>query len=165
VGNHDCLDDTSVHHRFAAGDRCRQVQFIDDPDGAAIEVPGTDIVVWARAMIRHEPSFRPLHGHAPRVAGRWHVIAGHGLVVGADGGGGRSSPIFPEDIDALDADYVALGHLHVHEVVSSRPLTAYAGATARSRDGAPGCVVVELEPGREPALRWVSLAATATSDR
>ena len=46
VGNHDCLDDTSVHHRFAAGDRCRQVQFIDDPDGAAIEVPGTDIVVW-----------------------------------------------------------------------------------------------------------------------
>ncbi|HEU4842369.1 MAG TPA: hypothetical protein VFT09_13040, partial [Ilumatobacteraceae bacterium] len=122
-----------------------------------------DIVVWARAMVQHEPSFRPLHGPPPRVAGRWHVVAGHGLVVGPEGNvGRRSSPILPEDIDAIDADYVALGHLHVHEVVRRRPLTAYAGATANSRDGEPGCVVVDLVAGEEPTLRWASLAAATT---
>jgi len=83
VGNHDTLDSASVHHRFEAGSRCRQVQFLDDPDGTTVEVPGTDIVVWGRAMVEHEPSFRPLQGHTPRIEGRWHVIAGHGLWVGA----------------------------------------------------------------------------------
>jgi exonuclease SbcD len=156
VGNHDTLDTTSVHHRFEAGSRCRQVQFLDDPDGKTVEVPGTDIVVWGRAMLEHEPSFRPLHGHASRIDGRWHIIAGHGLWLGA-AMAGRSSPIFPEDIDALDADYVALGHLHAYQVVSEHPPAVYPGATAYSRQREAGCVVVELVPGRETAFRWVSL--------
>jgi DNA repair protein SbcD/Mre11 len=156
VGNHDTLDSASVHHRFEAGSRCRQVQFLDDPDGTTVEVPGTDIVVWGRAMVEHEPSFRPLQGHTPRIEGRWHVIAGHGLWVGTPMAG-RSSPIFPEDIEALDADYVALGHLHAHQVVSEKPLALYPGATASSRQREAGCVVVELAPGRETAFRWVPL--------
>jgi DNA repair protein SbcD/Mre11 len=156
VGNHDTLDSTSVHHRFAAGSRCQQVQFLDDPDGSTVEVPGTDIVVWGRAMVDHEPTFRPLHGHPPRTEGRWHVIAGHGLWVG-QAVAGRSSPIFPEDLDALEADYVALGHLHAHQVVREEPLTIYPGATAYSRHGEAGCVLVDLVPGEATTFRWLAL--------
>jgi DNA repair exonuclease SbcCD nuclease subunit len=156
VGNHDCLQEASVHHRFSVTSRCQQVQFLDDPNGTTVEVPGTDIVVWGRAMVEHEPSFRPLHGYPGRVADRWCVVAGHGLTV-HDINHGRSSPIFPEDIEALDADYVALGHVHAFDVVREQPLTVYAGATAYSRHGAPGCVVVNLTAGQPAEPRWVPL--------
>jgi DNA repair exonuclease SbcCD nuclease subunit len=158
VGNHDSLHEASVHHRFSAPSRCRQVHFVDDPHGATVEVPGTDVVVWGRAMVEHEPSFRPLHGYPGRIEGRWCVIAGHGLTVRDGADYGRSSPIFPEDIDALDADYVALGHVHAYEVVREQPLTVYPGATAYSRQGQPGCVVVDLAAGQQPGLRWMPLA-------
>ncbi len=158
VGNHDCLEDASVHHRFAVSSRCRQVHFLDNPDGATVAVPGTDVVVWGRAMVEHEPSFRPLHGYPGRVAGRWCVVAGHGLAVTEPDHYGRSSPIFPEDIDALDADYVALGHVHAYRVVRQQPLTVYPGATAYSRHGDPGCAVVDLVADQPPQVRWMPLA-------
>jgi hypothetical protein len=52
---------------------------------------------------------------------------------------------------------VALGHVHGYEVVRQQPLTAYAGATAYSRDGKPGCLIVDLVPARPATLRWVPL--------
>ena len=131
--------------------------FPQPEDGATVEVPGTDIVVWGRAMVEHEPSFRPLRGYPGRVADRWCVVAGHGLTMGDAINFGRSSPIFPEDIDALDADYVALGHVHAFDVVREKPLTVYAVATAYSRNGRPGCVVISLAGGRPAAPRWVPL--------
>ncbi len=167
VGNHDSLNEASVHHRFAASSRCRQVHFLDDPDGATVEVPGTDVLVWGRAMVEHEPSFRPLQGYPGRVDGRWCVVAAHGLALRYEMDLGRSSPILVEDIDTLDADYVALGHVHAHQVVRDVPLTVYPGATADSRRGQPGCVVVDLVAGRQvearsdpprnrPLTRWVA---------
>ena len=162
VGNHDCLDERSVHHRFAAESRCRQVQFIDDPMGMSVEVPGTDIEVWGRAMVEHVPSFRPLSGSPARSAGRWHVIAGHGLAVGAGADTRRSSLIFLDDIDSLDADYVALGHIHAHEVLRQQPLTAYAGATSYSRNGRPGCVIIDLVDAHAPQLTWTELTPRAS---
>jgi DNA repair protein SbcD/Mre11 len=157
VGNHDCLNETSVHHRFRAGSRCRQVTFLDDPDGASVEVPGTDIVVWGKAMVEHEVAFRPLAGAPGRLLGRWNIIAGHGLVMDGWEGSRRSSPILTEDLDGIDADYVALGHIHTFGVIRRLPLTAYAGATESSMTGQPGAVVVELRFGRPPTLRWQAL--------
>ena len=81
VGNHDALHEQSVHHRFEAQSRCRDVLFLDDPDGSIVEVPGTDIVVWGRAMVEHEPAFQPLAGSPSRRSGMWNIIAGHGLVI------------------------------------------------------------------------------------
>jgi DNA repair exonuclease SbcCD nuclease subunit len=157
VGNHDSLNETSVHHRFSAEARCKQVTFLDDPDGSSVEVPGTDIVVWGKAMIEHDPAYRPLAGAPARVDDRWNVIAAHGLVMDGRVDPGRSSPILIEELDSLDADYVALGHIHTFQVVRSQPLTAYAGATAGSMKGQPGAVVVELNPGLPPNLRWQAL--------
>lgn len=158
VGNHDSLNETSVHHRFAAGSRCKQVTFLDDPDGARVEVPDTDIVVWGKAMVEHEATYRPLAGAPGRVEGRWNVIAAHGLVMDRGVDPRRSSPILIEELDGIDADYVALGHIHTFQVIRTQPLTAYAGATPSSMGGQPGAVVIELKAGCPPTLRWQALS-------
>ena len=159
VGNHDALHDQSVHHRFEAASRCKEVLFLDEPDGSIVEVPGTDIVVWGRAMVEHEPAFEPLAGSPPRRQDKWNVIAGHGLVIAGEHDLHRSSPIFPHSFDSLDCDYVALGHLHEHAVLRTLPLVCYSGATASSRQGEAGCVIVSFVPGEATSLRWTPLPA------
>ena len=164
VGNHDALHDQSVHHRFEAQSRCRDVLFLDDPAGSTVAVPGTDVVVWGRAMIEHEPTFEPLAGAPVGRPDKWTIVAGHGLVIRSDYDRHRSSPIFPSSFEGLDCDYVALGHLHEHAVLHTEPLVCYSGATARSRDGQAGCVIVDLVPQRPPELRWMPLLTGAVSD-
>ncbi len=157
VGNHDALHDRSVHHRFEAGSRCKDVLFLDEPDGSVAEVTGTDIVVWGRAMIEHEPAYRPLAGSVPRRDDAWNIVAAHGLIMEDESDSYRSSPMYPSELDGLDCDYVALGHIHQHLVVRTSPLTCYPGATAYSLNGKAGCVIVEFVPGEGAALRWVPL--------
>jgi DNA repair exonuclease SbcCD nuclease subunit len=162
VGNHDTLHEQSVHHRFEAQSRCREVLFLDDPLGSFVDVPGTDIEVWGRAMIEHEPSFEPLAGVPRRRPGKWTIVAGHGLVVRGEFDRHRSSPIHPNSFDGLDCDYVALGHLHEHTVLHHDPLVCYSGATAYSREGQAGCVQVTFESHASPALEWLALDTEPT---
>jgi exonuclease SbcD len=164
VGNHDCLNETSVHHRFSAGSRCKQVTFLDDPDGARVEVPGTDIVVWGKAMVEHESSYQPLAGAPRRVDGRWNIVAAHGLVMDQRVDPGRSSPILSDELDGIDADYVALGHIHTFQLIRREPLIAYAGATGSSLKGQPGAVVVDLKAGCRPTLHWHALSIADSAD-
>jgi DNA repair exonuclease SbcCD nuclease subunit len=159
-GNHDVFDEKSVHHRFTVSERCDHVQFIDDEHGRLVEVPGTDIVVWGRAMPEHEPEFRPLVGVPPVPPGRWSIVAGHGLLMDDDEPTFRSSPIYASDLEAVRWDYVALGHIHRYWEIRNNPTPArYAGATASSLDGRPGVVLVDFVPGEGAQPRWVSLAA------
>jgi DNA repair exonuclease SbcCD nuclease subunit len=158
-GNHDVFDERSVHHRFTVSDRCEHVQLLDDPAGRLVEVPGTDVVVWGRAMPEHEPDYRPFAGMPPAPVGRWTIAAGHGLVVDDDRPSSRSSPIYPADLDAVVWDYVALGHIHRYSEVRDEPTPArYAGATASSLDGLPGVVLVDFVPDAGARPRWVALA-------
>ena len=159
-GNHDVHDDTSVHRRFDIGTRCGHVLFIDDHDGATVEVPGTDVVVWGRAMPEHEPSYLPFAGlPAPR-RDRWTVAVGHGLLHD-DGPAYRSSPIFTSDLAAVSWDYVALGHVHVYAEVRDHPTPVrYCGATASSRDGTAGVVLVDFVPGHGARPVWTALGVT-----
>ena len=161
VGNHDALDDGSVHHRFRVVERCTNVTLVADPDGEVVEVPGTDVVVWGRAMVRHERAFKPLAGMpAKPPAGTWGVVAAHGVVLGSDRPSHHASPMRPAELDAITWDYVALGHHHGHRVVRDVPCpVVYPGATARSLGGQPGAVVVRLAEGSGAAFEWVSLPA------
>jgi DNA repair protein SbcD/Mre11 len=163
VGNHDCLNETSVHHRFSAESRCERVMLLDDPEGASVEVPGTDITVWGKAMVEHETAYHPLAGAPRRIDGRWNIIAAHGLVMDQRIDPGRSSPILTEELDGIDADYVALGHIHNFQLIRRQPLTAYAGATASSMKGQPGAVVVDFKAGCPPILHWETLAIGDTN--
>jgi DNA repair exonuclease SbcCD nuclease subunit len=156
-GNHDVLDARSVHDRFEVQSRCPNVQFLDDPEGSIAEVPGTDLVVWGRAMVEHEPLYRPMAGLPERRTDAWCIAAAHGLVV-ADERSGRSSTILPDDLD-VDWDYVALGHVHQHRIMTGpRTVACYPGATASSDGGTPGVVLVELTSGQPVTLTWTPLA-------
>jgi DNA repair protein SbcD/Mre11 len=157
-GNHDVFDEQSVHHRFTVADRCEHVQFIDVHDGMVVEIPGTDIVVWGRAMPEHEPDFRPLIGVPPVPADRWSIVAGHGLLMETDEPTFRSSPIYASDLDAIRWDYIALGHIHRYWEIRDQPTPArYAGATASSLNGQAGVVLVDFVPGAGARPRWVAL--------
>jgi DNA repair exonuclease SbcCD nuclease subunit len=108
-------------------------------------------------MLEHEPGYRPFAGLPEPPAGRWTIATGHGLVV-EDGPSGRSSPIFSSDLAAVTWDYVALGHVHAYIEVRDEPTPVrYPGATAMSRDGKPGVVLVDFVPGTGARPRWVSL--------
>ncbi|ADP80856.1 metallophosphoesterase [Pseudofrankia inefficax] len=158
TGNHDNLNDASIYHRFRVTERCPHVLLLDDPRGSVVEVPGTDVVVWGRALVEHEPRYRPLAGVPDKPAGRWGVVAGHGLVLRQDRRSHHSSPILPSEITAIDWDYVALGHHHAHVVFRDPPRPAlYPGATAYSLRGRAGVVVVSFEPGTGVSFTWVAL--------
>jgi DNA repair exonuclease SbcCD nuclease subunit len=156
-GNHDVHDEGSVHHRFDVAVRCANVQFIDDHDGRTVEVPGTDLVVWGRAMPEHEPGYLPFAGLPPAPPGKWSIAAGHGLVMD-DGPSHRSSPIFASDLARVRWDYVALGHVHRYQEVREVPTPVrYSGATAEALAGDPGVVLVEFVPGIGARPRSVAL--------
>lgn len=156
-GNHDVHDGKSVYERLVAIDALEHVQIIDDHDGCIVEIPGTDVVVWGRAMLEHEPAYRPFAGLPDPPAGRWTIATGHGLVL-EDESSGRSSPILPADLAAITWDYVALGHVHAYLEVRDEPTPVrYPGATATSFNGAPGVVLVDFVPGAGARPRWVAL--------
>ena len=156
-GNHDVFDGRSVHDRLLAVAPLEHLLVIDDHDGRLVEVPGTDVVIWGRAMLEHEPGYRPFAGLPQAPAGRWTIATGHGLVLDDDSSG-RSSPLFPSDLAAVPWDYVALGHVHAYLEIRDVPTPVrYAGATATSRNGVPGVVLVDFVPGTGARPRWVAL--------
>jgi len=158
VGNHDTLHDASVHHRFGAPERCAHVTLLDDPEGSTVEVEGTDIVVWGRAMIEHERSYKPLAGIPPKPEGKWGIVAGHGLVTPDERPTHHGSPITPSELAGVEWDYIALGHLHGFRVLQEAPAPAiYPGATASSQKGEPGVVLVSFAPESGTTFEWVGL--------
>jgi DNA repair protein SbcD/Mre11 len=147
-GNHDCLNANSVYRRegFAGAGR---VRVITAASGERIDWPSPALRVWARAMIEHEPAYRPLAGAPPRDSARWCIVAGHGHYMDDEPGRAeqaRSSPIYPADLARLDADYVALGHWDISQRVGNGSAAAwYSGAPVLG--GSPRtALLVTFEP-------------------
>ena len=79
---------------------------------------------------------------------------------------GKDITVGRDDLHAREFDYVALGHIHKHPVVGSRPPVVYAGSPERIDFGEErepkGYVVVEIADGpppREPRFEFVELSA------
>ena len=160
VGNHDCLDEISVHHRHDLREMCDRLFMLRDPEGSSVDVPDSDISVWGRAMVEHAPAFRPLANAPQGRSDRWSVIAAHGLL---DAEPDRSSPIMSTELEELTADYVALGHIHVHTIVRQTPPTRYSGSTLGHGSGSSGCLVVQFVPNEGAFVEWVALDEYMTS--
>jgi exonuclease SbcD len=156
TGNHDLHGTRSPQQRLreACG---RHVRFLDDPCGSMIELAELDLAVWGRSMEAHLPSFRPLGNLPERPDRGWAVVMAHGLVMDDDRASLRSSPIYPHELDRIDWDYVALGHIHRHQVIRESPVPVrYCGATATADAGRPAVVIVDLEPGSPVTARLVT---------
>ncbi|WP_419850158.1 metallophosphoesterase family protein [Candidatus Poriferisocius sp.] len=147
AGNHDAHPETSVLHRFGPHIQDLPVTVLDSLEGTTTHLPELDLTVWGKSMDDHHPGFHPLEGLPARPENGWCVAMGHGLVMPDESPSYRSSPIYPSHLDTVDWDYVALGHIHRHQVIRETPsVVAYSGATAESLEGEPAVVLVTLDP-------------------
>lgn len=148
AGNHDVHDHSGIYRRHAAHVSRAGVHFLGDDVGSTLEVLDGALTLWGKAMDEHSPTFRPLHGVAPRPDDGWFVVMGHGHYVGdvPPEKEMRSSPITAADIAATKADYVALGHWHVTTEVSEDGVVAwYPGSPVQSwSEGV--ALLVDLDP-------------------
>jgi exonuclease SbcD len=94
------------------------------------------------------------------------ILAAHVWVSGAQVGSERSMTIGQEhalllsDVANPAFDYIALGHIHKHQVLSSNPPAVYPGSLERldfsEEKDEKGFYLVEIEPSRERGKRLVS---------
>jgi len=94
------------------------------------------------------------------------ILAAHVWVSGAQVGSERSMTIGQEHALLLSNvahpafDYIALGHIHKHQVLSHNPPVVYPGSLERldfsEEEDDKGFYVVEIEPDRETGKRLVS---------
>jgi exonuclease SbcD len=95
------------------------------------------------------------------------ILAAHVWVVGAKVGSessmtiGQEHTLLPGSIAHPAFDYIALGHIHRHQVVHENPPVVYAGSLERlnfsEETDEKGFYVVDIEPDEETGERRVSL--------
>jgi len=94
------------------------------------------------------------------------ILAAHVWVSGAKLGSermvtiGQEHVLLPSNVANAAFDYIALGHIHKHQVLSQNPPVVYAGSLERldfgEEDDDKGFYLVEIEPDGETAKRRVS---------
>jgi len=94
------------------------------------------------------------------------ILAAHVWVSGAQVGSERLMTIGQEHVLLVSNvanpafDYIALGHIHKHQVLSQNPPVVYAGSLERldfsEEEDEKGFYVVEIEPDKETGKRHVS---------
>jgi DNA repair protein SbcD/Mre11 len=101
-----------------------------------------------------------LHGFTAQfVKGRTSVLLAHAELHGASMDSGQ--PLGPEadlplaagDLIDTGADYIALGHIHRHQIIDGR--ICYAGAVRQTNfgeDGRKGYCLVDVQPGLKPHI-------------
>lgn len=154
-GNHDPLMPGSVWRRgdLASIDGVHVL----GADQEAVHFPDFDLTIWGRPH-RDYDDMAPLADPRPR-ATQWHVAAAHGHFVERKPPDGTPAPswlISRDEIDAADADYVALGHWNLpRRVGGDRAQAHYSGSpdTAKTvnlaRLAGNGNVEVRREPIRD----------------
>lgn len=128
TGNHDCLADYSVYHRYDPRDAGAHVTFIDNEDGAFHRFDELGVTLWGRGIVEHGPENQPLY-HVPEHEHEgWFIGMAHGYYTGRDAQM-YSSLITPDEIHESGLDYLALGHVHVFATMRhGRTLAAYPGS-------------------------------------
>jgi len=103
------------------------------------------------------------------------ILAAHVWVSGAQVGSERSMTIGQEhalllsDVAQPAFDYIALGHIHKHQVLSSNPPVVYPGSLERldfsEEKDEKGFYLVEIEPNKERGKRLTSFDFHPVSGR
>ena len=125
-GNHDCLGADSVYVRGGLGDP-ENVSVLGVTNGETLHFESLDLSVWGRPHRDYE-DMAPLAQSPKRLASR-HIAVAHGHLHRSPEDRDRSWLIRDDDLAAIDADYVALGHwdrpVHAH---GRHPHAYYSGS-------------------------------------
>ena len=91
------------------------------------------------------------------------VLAGHVTINGAVTGTERSMMLgqdhvlFPSAVNKPELDYVALGHIHKHQIIADNPMVVYSGSLQRvdfsEEKDTKGFCVVDLDPSAPQGQR------------
>jgi DNA repair exonuclease SbcCD nuclease subunit len=109
-GNHDPLTPDSVYRRGGLAN-VRNVSIIGLNVDETVTFDDLDLGIWGKAHVDYA-DMSPLASPGARSL-RWHIVAAHGHYVDEARDPNRllgSWLIHREELDATDADYVALGH-------------------------------------------------------
>jgi len=150
AGNHDCWgEERAILQRmdFRAG-AGHHVTMLDQVEGATVEYPELHATVWGRCMLEHTLENKPMAGSPARTRDMWHIGMAHGLYVDYEETG-RSSLITPREIETSGFDYLAMGHVHVHQQVRhGNTVACYPGAPVPYYGSKAGSVaLIDLVPG------------------
>lgn len=136
-GNHDPHMPEGIYEKFADAFPSN-VQIIASAEGELVLLEDVGVQFWGQAHESYN-DFRPASA-VPAWAGGtdgyvWRVAMAHGYYVGT-GESRYSYQIRATEVSALNADYVALGHIDVHEGVGDGGTPAYYPGAPRHSGGA-----------------------------
>jgi len=150
TGNHDCLADYSIYHRFDPTEAGPHIHFIQDEAGSHLDFEELGVRVWGRGIVEHHPGHQPLAATPKLHDDFWNLGMTHGYYVDR-GAEMFSSLITAEEIEATGFHYLALGHVHVFtEVTLGNTLAVYPGSPNRhqgTRDATAALVTLEPNEG------------------
>jgi DNA repair exonuclease SbcCD nuclease subunit len=124
-GNHDPLTPDSVYRRGGLGE-VANVSILGLNAGQAVLFPELELEIWGHAHFDYT-DMSPLANPRPRTT-RWQLAAAHGHYVDEARDPNRmigSWLIHREELLAIDADYVALGHWNQSTPVGNGDVTAH----------------------------------------
>ena len=136
-GNHDPHMPDGIYQKFADAFPAN-VHVISSAEGELVLLEEVGAQVWGQAHESYN-DFRPAsvrpawNGDGNRHW--WRIAMAHGYYVGT-GESRYSYQMTSDEIQALDADYVALGHIDVHEGVGDGSVPAYYPGAPRHSGGA-----------------------------
>ena len=135
AGNHDCLTDYSVYHRYDPTQAGDHVHFIREEEGAVVHFPALGVKIWGKGIVDHEPANKPLGLLPAHSDDAWNIGMTHGYYVGR-GAGMYSSLITPAEIENSRFHYLALGHVHVFSKMQHGDTqAAYSGSPNSDQSG------------------------------
>ena len=144
-GNHDPYMPESAYVRFARHFP-PNVHILQSNHGELLTLADPGVQVWGQAHTSwddFQPASNPPDWNDASTHPHWRIAMAHGYYVGADIWPRYSYKIQPEELTALDAHYVALGHIELHRSVGPQTHTAYySGAPIRNG----GFALVDLRP-------------------
>lgn len=174
-GNHDSPRQSTEHGGFLAAEayaRLGGLRLFAEPDRIEYEVferSGLTLAIgglcWnAAALYGHDPLAGAEFPDPPAGRPDWKLLLAHSSLEGHTFPGSLDPVIRRETINALDADYLLVGHIHARthfQIGSTHVLVP--GATERmffeefSHD--PGFLVLELDSGGRSHRHWETFAA------
>ncbi|MBD3648457.1 MAG: metallophosphoesterase [Pseudomonadales bacterium] len=86
AGNHDCLADHSIYHRYDPCEAGDHIHFIRDESGGILELPSLGARVWGQGIVDHDPDNKPMESVPARDGDRWYIGLAHGYYVERGGG-------------------------------------------------------------------------------
>ena len=158
TGNHDCMADYSVYHRYDPREAGDHITFLQEASGAASRFDELGLTIWGRGIVDHHPGHKPLEWVPRHEHDGWYLGMTHGHYTG-QGSERFSSLITPDEIAASGFDYLALGHVHVYSVIQHGDTTAAYPGSPNLGQGAKesSAALVSLEPETGVSVQRVSL--------